>query len=200
MIMPLCILLTTIMPPIGSALRLFQGLLSGCDAPCFGGVVPGVTTMNRVMPTLRAHLPAIVINPIGTPTYSAFSFNIVIDGSEFHGVIAGTDAVEGVSLEPVDDFPVIDLFGDLGTPDCIVSTRYINSVTATLILQWMKQDVVVTAWLNVGADNEWSVDSRVSGISLQTVESARYCTGGRFPAQRWRGFAALWRWARVAVE
>jgi hypothetical protein len=51
------------MMPLGAALHPFHSLFSGCNVPCFAGIIRGETPIDDVASVLKANLSDATIQP-----------------------------------------------------------------------------------------------------------------------------------------
>jgi len=115
--------------PRDAEIRAFFAAPEGCDAPCFLGIRPGVTTQNETLAILNAHPWVLIIKSNPDNLWWAwnnapFTFASRLNSSYYVGRIDFRDGVvEQIYL------PTAILFGDFltlfGTPDEIITTpRY----------------------------------------------------------------------------
>jgi hypothetical protein len=188
-IVPICVVLCAVALVISEQTRHESVTLKSqtCTLPCWGGILPGETPFEDVIPLLIQNFP----NSVDSPPVlagSLVSFGVIVDNQPVSGVVF-YDRGRAGTIQLHLSLPLSDLLETLGAPGCVRYRTDENSTAPVLLTFWQIDDLSITTLLNT--DGYRRLEPGMTAQDLNINADGEICGADAIP---WMGFAPLWRY------
>jgi hypothetical protein len=158
-----------------------------CTLPCWGGILPGETPFDDVIPLLIQNFPNSVDSP-PVLTGALVSFGVTVDNQPVSGVVF-YDRGRAGTVQLHLSLPLADLLETLGAPECVRYRTDETNAAPVLLTFWEIDGLSITTLLNT--DGYRRLEPGMTAQDLHINVDDGICGADAIP---WMGFAPLWRY------